>query len=607
MAEIFSYEDLAVEIQKARGKTSRFYRVDLHVHSINSFDYPSTHSKKGFVTKIPEDEVHLKNNPEEFKRRFIQQAKARGLRMVSITDHNESDLAAQLSAMSDDTLVILPGIEISVQTNLFTESEVHIIGIFPEGTKTTEIDKVYPPKWGMPPSGKRGSPVRTSQPINEILETIHQLNGVCIAAHVSSSNGIRTMVHSQNIEWLQKNYLRRYLIERKKKNAISSDELIYLNKIDTELKPLDDEVQNKFLKFLAEYDFDAIQIQEGIHENYYSGAHVESLNLPPFPCILSSDAHTLADMGCHGHASHIKMTTIGIEGLRKALLDPNTRVRYDTNVPTSRPKRILGISFEGGSLSGQVIGFSDNLTTLIGGRGTGKSALIEAIRFVLGYTLKNLPDRLKKDIEDRRDYTLRNSEVKLLYVDEHSGEVVVIKRRLGEERPTCLNIEGTVLNEIQLPNSNKVHAEIYGWNEIEALSDSPKKQLALIDRTIPEIDKLTIEYQSKREELRENNNKLILIAREVNILLPYIQGANELRQELAKLNTTELNEAFLSFDKNEKALSGLRELLKEIDLQKSAFMDKNNQRDIKKNLVDALEKSQEEIEAYTWYSELEFI
>ena len=164
------------------------------------------------------------------------------------------------------------------------------------------------------------------------------MHGISIAAHVSSTNGARTMVHSQNVDWLQKNYLRRYLKIRKKQNKLTQEENQILEELNGELKPLDDEVQNTYLQFLAEHDFSAIQIQEWTHQEYYSGSHVEVLNLSPFACVLSSDTHTLADLGCENHRTFVKMTEIGLSGLQKAFRDPGTRIRYDNNVPNEKSK-----------------------------------------------------------------------------------------------------------------------------------------------------------------------------------------------------------------------------------------------------------------------------
>ena len=603
MVETFVYDDLKSAIDKARAKTAKFHRVDLHVHTIGSHDFPSVHSSKpGFVKKVPADEKGPKEKPDEFRHRYVQRAKDQCLRLVAVTDHNESDMAEQLSAMSDDELTILPGIEISVQTNLFPDSKVHIIGIFPQGTSSKQIDKVFPPDCGIPASGKRREGAHTNQPINEIIETIKSLQGICIAAHASSTSGVRTMVRSQNVEWLQKNYLRRYLKEKRYRICLSIEEIKHLQKLEEGLKPLDDKVQNAYLTFLADHEFDAIQIQKMKHRQFYAGAHVGMLNLPPFPCVLASDAHTLADLGCPGYGTHIKMTEVGRDGLHKAFRDPDTRIRYDTTVPTKRPKCILGVAFEGGSFDGQVIGFSDNLTTLIGGRGTGKSALIEALRLVLCQPIGSLPDRLRGDIEERRDFTLRETEVKLLFADQQ-GESFVLKRRLGESRTSCFTIDGKPLPEIKLPTSQRIRAEIYGWSEIEELSDSPRKQLAMLDRTVPGIDDLQLEMQARVEELRVNGERVVALAREIQDLLPHTQGAEEVRQQLESLSSPELNEAFASFDRNDAALRALETLGKEIEDAKSWLLDQGQKRKLDQDLSEALQEAKECLQDYSWYAQ----
>jgi DNA repair ATPase RecN len=355
---------------------------------------------------------------------------------------------------------------------------------------------------------------------------------------------------------------------------------------------------------LAEHEFNAIQIQECKHQQFYAGAHVDVLKLRPFPCVLSSDAHTLADLGCPGHGTHIKMAEVGLDGLKKALQDPGTRIRYDTTVPIERPKRILGMAFEGGSFDGQVIGFSDNLTALIGGRGTGKSALIEALRLVLCQPISDLPDRLREDIEDRLDFTLRDTEVKLLFADEQQGELFVLKRRLGESRTSCFTMEGKPLPEIELPTSQRIRAEIYGWSEIEELSDSLRKQLVLLDRTVPGIDDLQLEVRTGREALRRNGERIIALAREIQALLPRTQDAEEVRSQLDSLKTPELDEAFASFDLNKAALRALESLNGEIENAKSWLLDEGEKRTLDQALSQALQDVEENLQDYSWYKQL---
>lgn len=599
---MFTYHGLKTQIDNARSKTANFYLVDLHVHTIDSHDYPSTHTKPGFVQFIPDDEKGLNSDPEIFSKRMIERAKEKGIRLMAITDHNESDMAEKLSMLSDSGLVILPGIEISVQTNLFPDSEMHILAIFPLGTTSKQIDKVFPPSCEMPPSGKRAG-ARTNQPLREILKTIREMHGISIAAHVSSTNGARTMVHSQNIDWLQKNYLRRYLKDLKRQNNLTHEENKKLEKLNRDLKPLDDNVQNTYLQFLAEYDFSAVQIQDWTHQEYYSGAHVEALNLSPFACILSSDAHTLADLGCENHRTFVKMTEVGLRGLQKAFLDPGTRIRYDSNIPKEKLRHFLGMSFEGGSFDGEIIGFSDNLTALIGSRGTGKSALIESLRYLLCQPTNSLPNHLDKAIKDRLDFTLRDTELKLFYSDEQ-GELIVLKRIFGESKTNCFSIDGQPLPEIELPTSSRVSAEIYGWSEIEELSDSPRKQLGLLDRTISDIDSLRLTTKQRIEDLRKNNETIISLSRDIQNLLAKTLGAEEIRIQLNKLTTPELDEAFKSYDRNSLGQLSLINTIKKIDEIESWLLDNGSNRDLQKLLEDTLEVEKAGIGSFPWFNSL---
>lgn len=597
---MFSYDGLKTQIDQARLKTANFHLVDLHVHTINSYDYPTTHDKPGFVKTVPESEKELGSDPDLFCQNLVLHAKQKGIRLLAITDHNESDIAEKLSKLSDSALVILPGIEISVQTNLFNDSDIHILAIFPIGTTSKQIDKVFPPSCNIPSSGHRAG-ARTNQPLKEILKNIRDMHGISVAAHVNSSNGVRTMVLSQNIDWLQKNYLRRFLKERQNQNKITIEENQVLEKLNSQLKPLDDSTQNTYLKFLAEHDFSAIQIQDWTHLQYYEGDHVDSLNLSPFACILSSDAHTIADLGCENHRTYVKMTEIGLSGLQKAFRDPGTRIRYDRTLPTSNLRHFLGMSFEGGSFDGQTIGFSNNLTVLIGSRGTGKSALIESLRYLLCQSTNTLPDHLHKAIIDRLDFTLRETDIKLLFSDEQ-GELIVIKRRYGDSKTNCFSFNGQPLPEIEFPSSARVRAEIYGWSEIEELSDSSRKQLSLLDRTVINIETLISDVKQKLELLHKNNDAIISFTREIQNLLLKTQGSEEMRRQLEKLDKPELNEAFKSFDINSAGQLSLNHIKQKIDEIELWLLNQEENRDLDKILTDTLDNEKSGIENYDWFN-----
>jgi predicted ATPase len=84
--------------------------------------------------------------------------------------------------------------------------------------------------------------------------------------------------------------------------------------------------------------------------------------------------------------TYIKLGDFNFEALEFALTDFNYRISLNTK-PEIKNSYIKSIAFEGGLLEGTRIDFSPELNTLIGIRGSGKSSLLEVLRYVLGISL----------------------------------------------------------------------------------------------------------------------------------------------------------------------------------------------------------------------------
>lgn len=78
---------------------------------------------------------------------------------------------------------------------------------------------------------------------------------------------------------------------------------------------------------------------------------------------------------------YIKIGDFTFEAVKYALLDHQSRVA--TSPQQHENSHILSASFIGGALDGQTINFSPELNTLIGIRGSGKSSILEAVRYAL--------------------------------------------------------------------------------------------------------------------------------------------------------------------------------------------------------------------------------
>lgn len=93
-----------------------------------------------------------------------------------------------------------------------------------------------------------------------------------------------------------------------------------------------------------------------------------------------SDCKSIEEIG-KGNACYIKIGDFTFEAIKYALLDHRNRV--STKSMRHERSNILSAAFEGGVLDGQTVHFSPELNTLIGIRGSGKSSILEAVRYAL--------------------------------------------------------------------------------------------------------------------------------------------------------------------------------------------------------------------------------
>ena len=104
-------------------------------------------------------------------------------------------------------------------------------------------------------------------------------------------------------------------------------------------------------------------------------------------CVEGSDnAHGGIDAIGKGKITYIKLGDFNFEALTFALTDSEYRVS-PKDKPEIKNAYIKSIAFEGGLLEGTRIDFSPELNNLIGIRGSGKSSLLEVLRYVLGISL----------------------------------------------------------------------------------------------------------------------------------------------------------------------------------------------------------------------------
>src|SRR5262249_40666092 len=161
-----------------------------------------------------------------------------------------------------------------------------------------------------------------------------------------------------------------------------------------------------------------------------------------------------------------------------------SRLRLNSDEIPEPHIEFLAMSWEGGFLGGIKIHFNENLNALIGGRGAGKSTVIESLRYVLG--LEPAGEEATLAHEGFVENVLRGgTKISLLVRSPHPRARTYTIERTVSGSPIVRDESGAILKIT--PSDVVPGAEIYGQHEISELTRSPEKLTLLLSRFI-EID-----------------------------------------------------------------------------------------------------------------------
>ena len=171
------------------------------------------------------------------------------------------------------------------------------------------------------------------------------------------------------------------------------------------------------------------------------------------PALLDgSDPKKIEDIGKAHGASLVKLGELSYSALKYALLDHENRV-FSEVLPIKH-SRIQSVTFQGGKLNGCSIGLSPQLNTFIGIRGSGKSAVIEALRYGLQINPSSVDFKYKDELVK---YILDSGgKVIITTVDEHGKSYSV--SRINGENPSILDQNG---NDLAIPVSSVIRNPLY--------------------------------------------------------------------------------------------------------------------------------------------------
>lgn len=395
---------------------------------------------------------------DEYNQQLLQVCKDENIKVLGIADHGNVDgIDAIRLVMAPERILVFPGFEIA------SSEKIHFVCLFSEHTTATDLNR-YLGNLELTDAQNGVRPSRLSA--EQIIGKVEELGGFCYAAHCTDDSGL-----------LQKRM--NHIWQNEKLKAVQIPGTI------EELKSIDgDFYRNVILNKNTDYQREtAIAVI-----NAKDIENPETLKNPKASCL-------------------IKMTTPSFEAFKLAFHDPESRVRLNSDVAEKFYSRIESISITGGYLDGLHIDFSEHLNSVIGGRGTGKSTLIECIRYALEQ--EPIGKNAQKQHQEIIKENICKSKARIELVVKSAkmnGKKYTIARRHGESA-SVKDESGYISNFT--PNDILPDIEIYGQNEIYEIAQDGLAQKKLLERF---LDTEHSDYQSKIQQvltaLKENRNKL---------------------------------------------------------------------------------------------------
>ncbi|MEP6821945.1 MAG: TrlF family AAA-like ATPase [Chthoniobacterales bacterium] len=251
--------------------------------------------------------------------------------------------------------------------------------------------------------------------------------------------------------------------------------------------------------------------------------HEDDIELPK---VMASDAHSLAALGKNAagnrRMTRMKMESLSFDSLRIALLDGAARVRLEESIPLNVP-RFVGLKLEGGFLRDQVVHFSSNLTCIIGGRGAGKSTMLESLRACSGNTAAS----------SLVDSEVWPDAITLVYEDE-----------VGQ-RHTLSRSKLTAVSNANPDGPKYIPIESYGQGEtaetIQHCDKDPGVLLAFTDGFL-ELESLQGQDDQLRDALLENQSEIERLQLDLR-RIPEVESAKKVAdQQVATLKSQKAGE-----------------------------------------------------------------
>ena len=366
--------------------------VDLHNHS------PASHDFRGNKDTALDDAVaHLSAKPVD---------------VVMFTDHHklpDAAFVAELSKRSGRT--ILRGTELNVFVDAWSKPEPKIekqaffhllVGFDPEQDADYWF-KHLGQQCGHKTRDASGTKIHgLTAPIPKICNALEEANALIIPAHL-----------------------------HKRSDAFKS-------------RSVDDIYSDpEFLK-LAKEHFTALEVTDLRTAEFFDGEHAETGMLRK-TCIRSSDAHKVTGIG--ERVTWVQMESPTFSELKAGLEIPSRVSLVQPDVPASY---VIGINVRGQFFTDLWLSLSPHCNAFIGVKGSGKTSVLECLRFALGALV---PESRKEEVQSHLSHILGQGGTVRVLVKREDGAKVLVERSMSRPDVFRLVFEDDRSEDVRNPDA----------------------------------------------------------------------------------------------------------------------------------------------------------
>ncbi|HII3709353.1 TPA: TrlF family AAA-like ATPase [Pasteurella multocida] len=280
------------------------------------------------------------------------------------------------------------------------------------------------------------------------------------------------------------------------------------------------------------------------------------------PCIHGSDAHTENKLFEPDQQRYcwIKADPT-FEGLKQILYEPESRVHIGATVPEFKNdyEVIDHIKLDNNDVFNKEIYFNQNLTTIIGGRSSGKSTLLQCLAKKLNKPLaenkesenrfshiKDLSSNLQIIWKDGREDDSRRVEYfyqgHMYQKSTNKGIEDIIKEVLLQQKPDIFDKYDEAISNIKISNTTNLTEYSNAKEKIKALNQSLEK-LGNYNDVLSQLDKLN-EKINKLNLSELNEHELEYYHNKNNVLVENNEKSEKIISILSKLDNLNIDDVF---------------------------------------------------------------